>query len=128
MLAVALLALFPYRALSVWHLLIFAIGVYFIWRIVTYQWGRSELVSKIEGVRSRLQGPITPSNPSVRWARAYFTNIGVGIGIAFELGVFFAQRGAGNHDHIGAYLLSNILSGYFGSSSFRVEFDSENPS
>ena len=112
-LAVALLALFPYRALSVWHLLIFATGVYFIWRIVTYQWGRSELVSKIEGVRNSLQGPITPSNPSVRWARAYFTNIGVGIGIAFGLGVFFAQRGAGNHDHIGAYLLSNILSGYF---------------
>lgn len=112
-LAVALLALFPYRALSVWHLIIVTIGVYFIWWIVNYQWGRRELVSKIEGVRNSLQGPITPSNPFVLWARAYFTNIGVGICIAFGLGVFFAQRGAGNSDQIGAYLLSNIFSGYF---------------
>ena len=112
-LAVALLALFPYRSLSVWHLLIAAIGVYFIWRTVTYPWGRSELVSKIDGCRNSLQGSVTPSNPFARWARAYFTNMGVGLGVAFGFGVFFAQRGAGNQDHIGAYLMSNILSGYF---------------
>ena len=112
-LAVALLALFPYHELSAWYLLFFAVGVLCIWLVVTYQWGRPELESEIERLRNKQQEPITPSSPVSRWGHAFFNNVGYGLGIAFLLGVFFTQRGAGNHDHIGTYLLSNILSGYF---------------